>query len=152
MQLAKVIKIKSKKNRTGLLCFMLIWWNKESRTSTHYLCTRYVFIRCLFIIYQNDITDLHIYFSMFFWISKLFKCRSIACIPGLWNKASTYILCSTTYSPSQSVLTILVLKTWISLWPWKKSPKYGLQKAGWKKTGSLLFKKRRGQAASSLFE
>ena len=36
--------------------------------------------------------------------------------------------------------------------PVKKVPKYGLQKAGCKKTGSLLFKKRRGQAASSLFE
>ena len=33
----------------------------------------------------------------------------------------------------------------------RKSPKYGLQKADCKKTGSLLFKKRRGQAASFLF-
>ena len=33
----------------------------------------------------------------------------------------------------------------------KKDPKYGLQKAGCQKTGSLLFKKRRGQAASTLY-
>ena len=32
-------------------------------------------------------------------------------------------------SPSQSAPTILVLKTWIGLWPWKKSgPKYGPEK------------------------
>ena len=29
LQLAKVIKIKSKKNKTGLIYFMLICWNKE---------------------------------------------------------------------------------------------------------------------------
>ena len=34
----------------------------------------------------------------------------------------------------------------------RQGPKYGFQKAGCKNTGSLLFKKRRGQAASSLFE
>ena len=31
------------------------------------------------------------------------------------------------WSTSQSAPTILVLKTWVGLWPWKKSvPKYGL--------------------------
>ena len=34
----------------------------------------------------------------------------------------------------------------------KKDPKYRLQKAACKKIGSLLFKKRKDQAASSLFE
>ena len=48
-------------------------------------------------------------------------------------------------SPSQSAPTILVLKTWVGLWPWKKSgPKYGPEKSRLQKTGSLLFKKRRG--------
>ena len=34
----------------------------------------------------------------------------------------------------------------------KSSPKYGPEKSRVQKTGSLLFKKRRSQAASSLFE
>jgi hypothetical protein len=34
----------------------------------------------------------------------------------------------------------------------KKSPRYRLKKAGCKETGLLLLKKRRGQAASSLFD
>ena len=46
----------------------------------------------------------------------------------------------------------LLLKTWSVCDPVKKGPKYGLQKAGCKKTGKLLFKKRRGQANFSLFE
>ena len=55
--------------------------------------------------------------------------------------------------PSQSAPTILVLKTWVGLWPWIKSgPKHGPVKSKVKKTGSLLFKKRRGQTASFLFE
>ena len=49
-----------------------------------------------------------------------------------------------TQSPNQSASTILVLKTWVGLWPWKKSgPKYGPEKIRLQKTGSLLFKKRR---------
>ena len=33
-------------------------------------------------------------------------------------------------SPSQSAPTILVLRTWVGLWPWKKSgPKYGPEKS-----------------------
>ena len=55
-------------------------------------------------------------------------------------------------SPSQFAPTVLALKTWVGLWPWKKSgPKYGPEKKGFKKTGSLLFKKRKGRAASFLF-
>ena len=57
-------------------------------------------------------------------------------------------------TPSQSAPIILVLKTWVGLWPCKKrkkGPKYGLQKAGCKKTGSLLFKKRRGLFLSPCF-
>ena len=46
--------------------------------------------------------------------------------------------------PSQSVPTILVLKTWIGLWPWKKiRSKIWDAKSRVQKT--LLFKKRKGQ-------
>ena len=47
----------------------------------------------------------------------------------------------TTHSPSQSAPTIL-----------KNGAPCFLQKAGWKKQGHSLFKKKRDQAASSLFE
>ena len=54
--------------------------------------------------------------------------------------------------PSQAVPTILVLKTWVGLWPCKKRSKIWVAKSRVQKTRPLLFKKRRGQAASSLFE
>ena len=50
-----------------------------------------------------------------------------------------------THSPSQSAPTILVLKTWVVLWPWKKiRSKIWSAKSRVQKTRSLLFKKRRG--------
>ena len=43
---------------------------------------------------------------------------------------------------SQSAPAILVLKTWVGLWPWKKSgQKYGIQKAGCKKQGHCYSKR-----------
>ena len=50
-----------------------------------------------------------------------------------WNKFYTIvdILCNT-YSPSQSAPTILVFKTWVGLWPWKKK----VQNMGCKKHGA----------------
>ena len=55
----------------------------------------------------------------------------------IWTWNETHLL---TLSPSQSARTIIIiLKTWVGLWPWKKGPKYGLQKARCKKAGSLLF-------------
>ena len=60
------------------------------------------------------------------------------------------------YSPSQSALTILVYQVDLIFFQGLELLKYQepcfLQNAGCKKTGSLLFKKRRDQAASSLFE
>ena len=58
-----------------------------------------------------------------------------------------------TQSPSQSVPLILVMKSGVGCWPWKKirSKIWGV-KSRVQKTGSLLFKKRRGQAATSPFE
>ena len=53
----------------------------------------------------------------------------------------TFGLFGMTYSPSQSAPTIL-----------KNQAPCFLKKAGWKKQGHSLFKKRRDQAASSLFE
>ena len=49
---------------------------------------------------------------------------------------------------SQFAPTILVLKTLVGLWPWKKKQvqNMGCKKQG-AKTGSLLLKRRRGQAA-----
>ena len=54
-----------------------------------------------------------------------------------------------TYSPSQSAPTILKNRAPCFL---KNGAPCFLQKAGWKKQGHSLFKKRRDQAASSLFE
>ena len=65
-------------------------------------------------------------------------------INALYGHWSTHSLAK---SPSQPVPTILVLKTWVGLWPCKKK----VQNMGCKNTGSLLFKKRRGQAASWIF-
>ena len=49
-----------------------------------------------------------------------------------------------TYPPSQSATTILVLKTWVVFWPWKKiGSKIWSAKSSVQKTRSLLFKKRR---------
>ena len=45
---------------------------------------------------------------------------------------------------------ILVLKTWVGLWPWKKGLKYGLQKAGCKKQGHC-YSNREGAAWPFLF-
>ena len=42
--------------------------------------------------------------------------------------------------PSQSATTILVLKTWVRLWPCKKRSKIWVAKCRVEKTGSLLFK------------
>ena len=56
------------------------------------------------------------------------------------------------HSPSQSVLTILVLKTWVGLWPWKKSgQKYGMQKAGCKKQGHYYSKREEGSCLFSFW-
>ena len=44
--------------------------------------------------------------------------------------------------PSQSALTILVLKTWVGLWPWKKScPKYGPEKSRVQKNRVIVIQK-----------
>ena len=46
------------------------------------------------------------------------------------------------HSLSQSAPTILVLKTWVGLWPWKKlGPKYGVKKVGCKKQGHYYSKR-----------
>ena len=53
---------------------------------------------------------------------------------------------------SQSAPTILVLKTWVDLWPCKKKdPKYGLQKAGCKKKQGHCYSKREKAALRLLF-
>ena len=45
----------------------------------------------------------------------------------IWTWNETHLI---TLSPSQSARTIIIiLKTWVGLWPWKKGPKYGLQEA-----------------------
>ena len=49
------------------------------------------------------------------------------------------------HSSSQSALTILVLKTWVGLWIWKR---YGVKKQG--QDFFLLFRKGRSSVASSL--
>ena len=87
---------------------------------------------------------------IFFWLH-CEACQRETCAASSSNLCLLKICISP--SPSQSVPTILVLKTWVGLWPSKKScPKYGPEKSKVKKTGSLWFKNRRGQAASSLFE
>ena len=94
LQLAKVIKIKSKKNKTGLICFIL-FLVKQRLEWIRSICALVMFLYLFYIYYLPKwyISDLHIYFRCFFEsYSKLFKSKSIACIPGLWNKASTYVL------------------------------------------------------------
>ena len=45
-----------------------------------------------------------------------------------------------TYTPSQSAPSILVLTTWVSLWPWKKSgPKYEPENIRFQITMNLFF-------------
>ena len=70
------------------------------------------------------------------------KLKSLFAIVG----ESIDCLAPEAYTPNQSAPTILVLKTWVDLWPWKKVKKKGCKK------GSLLFKKRRDQPSSSLFD
>ena len=86
--------------------------------------------------------------------SKYRQIRSVIICNCMWPGTTFYVnLNKLSQSPSQSAPTILVLKTWVGLCPEKNQVQnMDLKKAGCKKTGSLLFKKRRGQAASSPFE
>ena len=63
----------------------------------------------------------------------------VSLLTGNYSKLSC-----TAVSPSQSAPTILVLKTWVGLWPCKKRSKIWVAKSRVQKTGSLLFKNRRG--------
>ena len=55
-----------------------------------------------------------------------------------------------TQPPSQSACTILVLKTWVGLWTWKKVQNMGCKKQGAKKQGHC-YSKREEAAWSFLF-
>ena len=85
---------------------------------------------------------------------KIFHARKFfysVCI-GLGNLFSSLSLLTC----GQSIWAHYSLKIWVSLQTWKKRyPKCGVEKIGCKKLGLdflIILKKKRGQAASSLFE
>ena len=111
----------------------------------------------MLFIYLSLSNCLHgfIYCHLFFKLSNIFKKINIKG-PYISSCRIMIFIYISNYRPSQSVLTILVLKTWVILWPWKKhwvqnmeckkqGPKNRVQK-----TGSLLLKRRRRQAFSDV--
>ena len=98
----------------------------------------------MLFIYLSLSNCLHgfIYCHLFFKLSNIFKKINIKG-PYISSCRIMSFIYISNYRPSQSVLTILVLKTWVILWPWKKKlgPKYGVQKAGSKKQGHCYSKR-----------
>ena len=128
--------------------------NKRACTSIRYTrvplnkCVLYLGKTLLNIVFQN-------YLGIFYLGAKYFQTKvfsiSISCFQ---SKNCCYYLGSWVWqSANQSVPNVLVLKTRVGLWPWKKNrAPFFLKKTGCKTSRSLLFKKRRVSLVSSLFK
>ena len=108
------------------------------------MCTRYVFIRCLFIIYQNDITDLHIYFSMFFFESRNFSSADLSPPFLVYETKPVLTYYVVLHTRPVNLYSLFLFWKHESVCDPEKRSKIWVANSRVQKTGSLLLKKRRG--------